>query len=253
MWKNNHQFVMSKNSNIDQLKQVKKVSKRHATNLAMVQELTKGKPVEVSEAIEILLKTCNTKEADTSFELHAKLGIDPTKSDQFVRGAVVLPNGTGKKIRVAAFVTPNKETEAREAGADLVGGEELINEIKTSGKIEFDSAVAEPDMMKKLPIIAKQLGIAGVMPSPKTGTIGENIGEIVKLIKAGKVDYKNDKTGNIHIMFGKQSFGAAKLEENLKTLIDNLEKAKPESFKKTFIKAIYLTTTMGPSVKIALR
>lgn len=228
----------------------KKISRRHAENLKTVATATQGKTTDLNTAIELLLKLSNTKVVDTSFEFHAKLNIDPTKSDQFVRGSAVLPNGTGKVVRVAAFVTPNKEAEAREAGADLVGGEELINEIKTSGKLNFDSAVAEPEMMKKLPVIAKQLGIAGVMPSPKTNTIGDNIGEIIKLIKAGKVDFKNDKTANIHIMFGKSSFGAEKLVENVKLLMEVLDKLKPDSVKKTFVRTAHITTAMGPSVKI---
>lgn len=226
------------------------MSKRHAQNLAKVQESTQGKVISAQAAIDLLLSLQNTKMKDQSFEFHAKLNIDPTKSDQFVRGSVVLPNGTGKTVRVAAFVTGNKETEAKEAGADLIGGEELINQIKESGKIDFDIAVAEPEMMKKLPVIAKILGVAGVMPSPKTNTIGDNISEMVKLIKAGKVDFKNDKTANIHVMFGKSSFGAEKLQQNLSTLIETLEKLKPDSVKKAFIKAIHITTVMGPSVRI---
>ena len=241
---------MAKKNTIVKTKLQKRVSKRHFENLKVVEEATKGKAVTLAEAIDLLLKINNTKFKNSSFELHAKLNIDPTKSDQFVRGSVVLPHGTGKTVRVAAFVTPSKESEAKAAGADIVGGEELIAQIKESGKIEFDVAVAEPEMMKKLPVIAKQLGIAGVMPSPKTNTVGENIGEMVKLIKAGKVDFRNDKSGNLHVMFGRTTFEVNQLLENATTLIETIEKLKPDSIKKTFVKTMHLSTAMAPSVKI---
>jgi large subunit ribosomal protein L1 len=228
----------------------KRVSKRHFQNLEAVAKETGGKLVSVKDAVELLLKLHNTKVKDTSFELHVKLNIDPTKSDQFVRGSVVLPNGTGKTVRVAAFVTANKENEAKESGADLIGGEELIAQIKESGKIDFDVAVAEPEIMKKLPVIAKQLGIAGVMPSPKTNTVGENIGEMIKLIKAGKVDFRNDKSANLHVMFGRSSFGVEKIVENATALLETIDKLKPDAVKKTFIKTVHLSTAMGPSVRI---
>ncbi len=242
-------YMSKKNINV-KTKLQKRVSKRHFQNIQTVADATKGKVISVQEAIDLLLKINNTKFKDSSFELHVKLGIDPTKSDQFIRGSVVLPHGTGKTVRVAAFVTANKESEAKAAGADIIGGEELIAQIKESGKIDFDVAVAEPEMMKKLPVIAKQLGIAGVMPSPKTNTVGENIGDMVKLIKAGKIDFRNDKSGNLHVMFGRTSFAPEKILENANTLIDTIEKLKPDTVKKAFIKTMHLSTAMSPSVKI---
>jgi large subunit ribosomal protein L1 len=241
---------MAKKNHPVKSKLQKRVSKRHFENIQTIAKATLGKAVTIPEAIALLLKVNNTKTKDSSFELHVKLGIDATKSDQFVRGSVVLPHGTGKTVRVAAFVTPNKENEAKAAGADIIGGEELIAQIKESGKIDFDVAVAEPEMMKKLPAIAKQLGIAGVMPSPKTNTVGENISDMIKLIKAGKVDFRNDKSGNLHIMFGRTSFAIEKIQDNLNALIEAIEKVKPDSIKKAFIKTMHIATAMSPSVKI---
>lgn len=210
-------------------------------------ERTKVYPAE--EAVKLVKETASLK-FDASIEVHAKLGIDPKKGDQIVRDSVVLPHGSGKKVRVAAFVADANAKEAKAAGADLVGGEELINEIKKNGKTDFDVAVTTPDMMPKLAAIAKTLGQKGLMPNPKTGTIGPDVKKMVTELKAGKVSYKNDDTSNVHIIIGKVSFEENKLLENFKAFLDSLKKAKPQSMKGTYIKTMHITSSMGPSVKV---
>jgi large subunit ribosomal protein L1 len=228
-------------------------SKKYSANVAKIKELTAGKAVSIEKAVEVLYAIENPKFKDgVSVELHFNLNINATKSDQFVRGSLVLPHGNGKKVKIAAFVTEGNVASAKKAGAEVVGGEDLIEELKNSSKINFDIAVAEPEMMKKLPVIARLLGTAGVMPNPKTGTVGENVAEMIELIKKGKVDFKNDKTGNVHITCGKlnSDFDAAKLIENIKLAIETVEKSKPEAVKKKFVTSISLATTMSPSVTI---
>lgn len=244
---------MSKKSQNNNLK-LKKRSKKYSENFFKIKESTpeSGK-FEIAEACNLLfeLQQPNYKDG-ASVELHFKLNINPTKSDQLIRSSVVLPHGTGKKLKIAAIVTPEKEKEAKEAGAEIVGGEELINEIKKSGSADFDKVVAEPKMMPKLPAIARILGVAGVMPSPKTGTVGENVGEIIKTVMAGKVDFKNDKTGNLHFTCGKinSSFTPKKIQENIETIIQAVEKAKPEVIKKKFIISKTLATSLSPAIKL---
>jgi large subunit ribosomal protein L1 len=229
-------------------------SKKYSANKALVDQATKSLPVSVEEAVGVLQSLTHPSfKNGVSVELHVNLNINPTKSDQFVRGSVVLPHGTGKKVKIAAFVSDAKADEAKKAGAEIVGGEDLIEEIKKTNKINFDIAVAEPAMMTKLPTIARLLGTAGVMPNPKTGTVGENISEIVELIKKGKVDFKNDKSGNIHILVGKISneFSKEQLIENINSAIEAVEKVKPEAVKKKFFNTIHIACSMSPSVKIA--
>ncbi len=244
---------MSKKQEIINTK-LRKRSKKYSNNYYKIQNALEGKEVmDISEACKLLfeLEKPNYKDGP-SVELHIKLNINPTKSDQLVRSSVVLPHGTGKKIRIAAFVEGDKVKEAKDAGADLVGSDDLIEDIKKTGSIDFDKAVAQPAMMKKLPAIARILGVAGVMPNPKTGTVGENIKEIIETIKAGKVDFKNDKTGNIHFSCGKinSNFDPNKIEENVKKSIEAIEKAKPEAVKKKYINTIHLATTLSPSIRI---
>jgi len=210
-------------------------------------ERTKVYPAE--EAVKLVKETASLK-FDASIEVHAKLGIDPKKGDQIVRDSVVLPHGSGKKVRVAAFVADANAKDAKAAGADLVGGEELINEIKKSGKTDFDVAVTTPDMMPKLAVIAKTLGQKGLMPNPKTGTIGPDVKKMVTELKAGKVSYKNDDTANVHIIIGKASFEEKKLLENFQAFLDSLKKGKPQNMKGTYIKTMHITSSMGPSVKV---
>ena len=204
-----------------------------------------------SEAIELVKQTANTKFTGT-VEVHVRLGIDPKKTDQSVRGSVSLPHGTGKIKRVAAFVTETKEKEAKEAGAVLVGGAELVKQIKETEKTDFDMAVAEPAMMKLMAPIAKILGQRGLMPNPKTGTVTENISGIIKEINAGKIDFKNDDSGNVHQIIGKTDFDSEKLVANLKIFIDALNASKPSTVKKVFITNIVVNASMGPGIKVKI-
>ena len=202
-----------------------------------------------AEAIELVKKTATTKFEGT-VEVHANIGIDIKKSDQQVRFTIVLPHAAGKTKRVAAFVTGDREKEATEAGADVVGAEELIEKIVTTGKVDFDVAVATPDMMPKLAKLAKILGPKGMMPNPKTETVGTNVKKMVEELKKGKVTVKNDSTGNIHQALGKTSSDAKNLLENFEMIMASLRKSKPASAKGTFIKNVVLTSTMGPSVHV---
>lgn len=245
------------NSLMSKIIKLNNKSKKYSANFAKIQEVLKSKKLEilsVEDAVTTLLSLQQpTFKNGTSVEIHFKLNINATKSDQLVRSSVTMPNGTGKKVIVAAFVNPENVDIAKKAGADIVGSEDLIDQIKKDGKVSFDKAVAEPDMMKKLPVIARILGTAGVMPNPKMGTVGTNLSEMINLIKSGKVDYRNDKTGNVHFIVGKvnSEFDAPKLIENIKTAIDSIEKNKPEVIKKKFISSIHLCTSMSPSIRIA--
>ncbi len=204
-----------------------------------------------SEAIELAKKTANTKFVG-SVEVHFKMGIDAKKTDQAVRGTVSLPHGTGKTKRVAAFVTEVKEKEAKDAGAVLVGGEDLIKTIKETEKTDFDVAVAEPAIMPKLAQIAKILGTRGLMPNPKTGTVGVNIGAMIKEIAGGKVNYKNDDSGNIHQIIGKSNFESKALLENLQVLYKAVTDSKPAAFKGQFIVSMSVNSTMGPGIRLKM-
>lgn len=205
----------------------------------------------IEEAIP-LAKQTSTVKFDAAVEVHFKLGIDVKQTDQKVRTQVSLPHGTGKTVKVAAFVTAAKEKEAKEVGADVVGGEELVKRIKETEKTDFDVAVAEGAMMKSLAGIAKILGQRGLMPTPKTGTVGEDIGKIVKDLKAGRLDVKTDDTGVVHAVIGKVSFEDQKLLENFKTLKEAIYRAKPAPVKKEFVRSITISTSMGPGIKVAL-
>ncbi len=205
----------------------------------------------LDEAIALVKETSNVK-FDASVELHVRLGIDTKKSDQQIRATVTLPHGTGKTKRIAAFVGANDEKAAKEAGADIVAGEEEIKAIKDTGKIDFDIAVATPEMMPKLAVAARVLGPKGLMPNPKTDTVDKDVAKMIEALKKGKAAFKNDDTGNIHQIVGKVSFDNAKLAENISTFLDALNKAKPAGTKGAFIKALYLTSAMGPSVKVVV-
>ncbi len=210
-----------------------------------------NKTYSLVEALELAKKTSTVK-FDASLEVHMNLGIDPTKPDQVVRGTVVLPWGSGKTKKVAVFAEGDKVKEAREAGADVIGGAELIREIKESGKVSFDVAIATPDMMKDLAQIAKVLGPKGLMPSPKNETITPNIKKAVEELKKGKVPFKNDETANIHQVVGKISWDANKLEENVKAFVEAVRKSKPSAAKGTFIKNMVLCSSMGPAIKVSI-
>lgn len=204
----------------------------------------------LDDAIKLAKETSNVK-FDASLEVHARLGIDPKKGEQQIRSTVVLPHGTGKTKKLAAFVSPEREKEAKDAGADLIYGEEEIKKIKDTEKIDFEVAVTTPDMMPKLASIAKVLGPKGLMPNPKTDTVSPNLKKIIEELKKGKITFKNDDTGNIHFSIGKVSFSESQLKENLLACLDALKKSKPNSSKGTFIKNLVLKTTMGPAIKIS--
>ncbi|MBU8908630.1 50S ribosomal protein L1 [Desertibacillus haloalkaliphilus] len=203
---------------------------------------------QIEEAIELVKKTA-TASFDETVEVAVRLGVDPKKADQQIRGAVVLPNGTGKTQRVLVFAKGEKAKEAEEAGADYVGDEDYINKIN-QGWFEFDVIVATPDMMGQVGKLGRVLGPKGLMPNPKTGTVTFEVEKAVNEIKAGKVEYRVDKAGNIHAPIGKVSFDTDKLVENFNTIIDTLVKAKPAAAKGTYMKNIAVASTMGPGLKI---
>jgi large subunit ribosomal protein L1 len=225
-----------------------KIAKRVKANNGMVD---KDKIYTPEEAIELAKKTANTKFTG-SIEVHIKMLIDAKKTDQAVRGTVSLPHGSGKTKKVAAFVTEAKEKEAKDAGAALVGGEDLIKKIKETEKTDFDVAVAEPAIMPKLAQIAKILGTRGLMPNPKTGTVGANIGALIKEIAGGKVNFKNDDSGNIHQIIGKSNFESKALLENLKALYQAISQSKPQTVKGQFISSVSINSTMGPGIRIKI-
>lgn len=208
-----------------------------------------NKVYSIDEAVKLAKETFGVK-FDATIEVHANLGIDTKKTEQQVRATVVLPHGTGKTKTIAAFVSAEKEKDAKEAGADFIYGEEEIKKIKDTGKIEFEVAVTTPDMMPKLASIAKVLGPKGLMPNPKTDTVGPNIKKMIEELKKGKVTFKNDDTANIHQSIGKSSFSQDQLKENLNAFLDALKKAKPATAKGTFIKNLVLSSTMGPAIKL---
>ncbi len=204
-----------------------------------------------NEALGIIRQVSKTK-FDASLEVHYRLGINNKKSDQQVRGAASLPHGTGKTLKIAAFVSPENEKAAKAAGADLVGGEELIEEIKKTEKTDFQVAIAEVSMMKHLAKIAKILGTRGLMPSPKNETVTPNPVKAIEELKKGKISFKNDDTGNVHAIIGKLSFSDDKLKENFESLLETIRKAKPSTSKGTFIKNVSIASSMSPGVKVSL-
>jgi large subunit ribosomal protein L1 len=201
-----------------------------------------------SDAIRIL-KQMPAPKFDETVELSIRLGVDPRKADQMVRGTVSLPHGTGRSVRVAAFAAGDKAREATEAGADVVGGEDLVEEVQ-KGNIEFDAAVATPDMMPVVGKAGRILGPRGLMPNPKAGTVSEDIGKAVSEIKAGKLEYRVDRQANLHLVMGKRSFGEQQLLENYLAIVDEILRAKPASSKGRYVRSITISTTMGPGVRV---
>lgn len=196
-----------------------------------------------------LLKQFPAAKFDETVELALRLGVDPRKAEQMIRGTVTLPHGTGRSVRVAAFATGDKAREAQEAGADIVGGEDLVNEIQ-KGNIDFDAAVATPDMMPVVGKAGRILGPRGLMPNPKAGTVTADIGKAVRDIKGGKVEYRVDRQGNLHLLIGKRSFEEQRLLENYLTVVDEIIRAKPSTAKGKYLKSVTLSSTMGPGIHI---
>ena len=202
-----------------------------------------------AEAIELVKQTAKAK-FDETIELSIRLGVDPRHADQQVRGTVVLPHGTGKKVRVLVFAKGDKAKEAEAAGADFVGDADLVAKIQSENWFGFDVCVATPDMMGTIGRIARLLGPKGLMPNPKSGTVTMDITKAVTDVKAGKVEYRVDKSAIIHCPIGKASFGTEKLNENLSTLMEAIIKAKPAAAKGTYVRSLYISATMGPAVKV---
>jgi large subunit ribosomal protein L1 len=224
------------------------MAKKGKKYLEAAQLIDRTKAYSVVEAVE-LAKKANFSKFDATVEVAFRLGVDPKKADQQIRGAVVLPNGTGKTQRVLVFAKGEKAKEAEAAGADFVGDADYINKIQ-QGWFDFDVIVATPDMMGEVGKLGRVLGPKGLMPNPKTGTVTFDVTKAVNEIKAGKVEYRVDKAGNIHAPIGKVSFEDAKLVENFTTIYETLQKVKPAAAKGTYMKNISVTTTMGPGVKV---
>jgi large subunit ribosomal protein L1 len=206
------------------------------------------KEFSVDEALDILKKLPGTK-FDETVDLSLRLGVDPKHADQMVRGAIVLPHGLGKAVRVAVFAKGDKEREAREAGADVVGAEDLVERIQ-GGWLEFDSAVATPDLMGQVGRLGKVLGPRGLMPNPKLGTVTFDVGRAVREVKAGKVEFRVDKAGNVHVPIGKRSFSQENLAANGLALLEAIVRAKPAASKGTYLRSITVSSTMGPGIKV---
>lgn len=223
-----------------------KHGKKYLESAKLVDRATLYDP---AEALDLAVKTSSAK-FDETVEIHVRLGVDSRHADQQVRGAVVLPNGTGKKVRVAVFAKGDVADAAAAAGAEIVGAEDLVAKIQGEGFLDFDVAIAAPNMMGLVGRLGKVLGPRGLMPSPKAGTVTPDVAKAVEEAKAGKIEYRLDKTNIIHCPIGKVSFGAEKLQENYKTLLDAINKAKPASSKGQYIRSCVVATTMGPGVRI---
>ena len=215
-------------------------------------KIEEGKQYEVADALGLVIETATAK-FDETVEIHIRLGVDPRNADQQVRGTVVLPNGTGKSVRVLVIAKGDKAEEAKAAGADIVGAEEMVDKIMKENWLDFDVCITSPDMMGVVGRCARILGPRGLMPNPKSGTVTMEVGKAVRDVKAGKVEYKVDKFGIVHSAIGKKSFGVAKLVENYDTFVDAIVKAKPQAAKGQYIKSINVASTMGPGVKVIYR
>ncbi len=226
---------------------------RHGKNyLNSVKEIDLSKVYEPAEAMKNVVASAKAK-FDETIELHVRLGVDPRQADQQVRGTVVLPNGTGKTVRVLVIAKGEKADIALKAGADIVGAEEIIAKIQTENFLDFDVCITSPDMMGQMGKVARILGPKGLMPSPKSGTVTTDIAKAVKDTKAGKVEYRVDKTAIVHCPIGKKSFGDEKLLENFNSLMEAIVKAKPAAAKGTYIRSVTAASTMGPGIKVNYR
>lgn len=224
-----------------------KMSKKYAES---VKSYDRSKAYDITEATKIALETAKAK-FDETIELHVRLGVDPRQADQQVRGVLVLPNGTGKTVRVLVIAKGDKADAAQAAGADYVGAEETIQRIQSQNWFDFDVMITTPDMMGMVGRIGRLLGPKGLMPNPKSGTVTMDVAKAVKEVKAGKVEYRLDKTAIIHVPIGKKSFGQEKIVENFTALMDAIVKAKPAAAKGQYIKSVTITSTMGPGVKVS--
>lgn len=222
---------------------------RITKNMKLAQEkLEKGKLYSMSEAAQLVKELTFTK-FDASVDIDVRLGVDPRKANQMVRGVVSLPHGTGKEVRVLALVTPDKEAEAREAGADFVGLDDLIEKIK-GGWTDFDVVITQPPVMGKIGPLGRILGPRGLMPNPKSGTVTMEVGKAISEVKQGKIDFKVDKFGIVHTSIGKVSFDPVKIEENAREFVHTIIKLKPTAAKGTYVKSIYISSTMSPGIQV---
>ena len=212
----------------------------------------KSKAYEIGEAVDLVLNTAKAK-FDETVELHVRLGVDPKQADQQVRGVIVLPNGTGKNVKVLCLAKGEKADAAEAAGADIVGAEEIIQKILSENFLDFDVCITSPDMMGQMGRVARILGPKGLMPSPKSGTVTMDVAKAVRDAKAGKVEYRLDKTAIIHCPIGKKSFGKDKLLENYQALMDAIVKAKPAAAKGVYLRSVTLAATMGPGIRVSTR
>ncbi|SHE34802.1 large subunit ribosomal protein L1 [Ferrithrix thermotolerans DSM 19514] len=201
------------------------------------------------EAIELVKKAAKAK-FDETVEMAVRLGVDPRKADQIVRGTVALPSGTGKDVRVAVFAAGDAAAEAREAGADVVGADDLVARVEKEGFLDFDVAIATPDLMPQVGRLGRVLGPRGLMPNPKTGTVTTDVGRAVTEFKGGRVEYRTDKVGIVHVRIGKVSFSTNQLAENFRAVIEELQRAKPASAKGRYFRSVSLSSTMGPGIKV---
>jgi large subunit ribosomal protein L1 len=223
--------------------------KRGKKYLEAAKLVDRAKLYEATEAVEIAIKAASAK-FDETVELHLRLGVDSRHADQQVRGAVVLPHGTGRKVRVLVFAKGDKAVEAEKAGAEVVGAEELVSKIQNDNWFEFDVVVATPDMMGVVGRLGKVLGPKGLMPNPKAGTVTMDVTKAIADIKAGKIEYRLDKTNIIHCPIGKISFGEQKLLDNYNTLLEAVNKAKPSASKGQYLKSVVISSTMGPGIRV---
>ena len=222
------------------------MSKRYIESAKLVD---KTKAYDATEAMKLVVDTAKAK-FDESIELHVRLGVDGRNADQQVRGVVVLPEGTGKNVKVLVIAKGDKADEAKAAGADIVGDDDIVKKIMTENWLDFDVCITTPDMMGTIGRCARILGPKGLMPNPKSGTVTTDVAKAIKDVKAGKVEYRLDKNNNIHVIIGKASFGAERLETNLRAVMGAIIKAKPSSAKGTYLKSVFVASTMGPSIKL---
>ena len=223
------------------------MSKRYIESAKLI---NKSKAYDATEAMKLVVDTAKAK-FDESIELHVRLGVDGRNADQQVRGVVVLPEGTGRSVRVLVIAKGDKAEEAKAAGADVVGDDDVIQKIMTQNWLDFDVCITTPDMMGAIGRCARILGPKGLMPNPKSGTVTTDVAKAIKDVKAGKVEYRLDKNNNVHVIIGKASFGAERLETNLRAVMGAIIKAKPSSAKGTYLKSVYVASTMGPGIKVS--